>query len=203
MALGTKTQFILLAAGRSTRMKQDKALLQYSERSWIQWQVEQILDSGVIETVIVVEPPEKKELYAHLLQNFPVRFVENLNPLSQPADSIMLAIQNGSFPSGTFISPIDVPIQKELLKILWRKSQEGFLCVKPSYQKKGGHPVWIHSILTDKFKAKPQRLDEFLSQLSPTEIHFEEISDPQVQMNLNTPEDWQNFLNQQKENLKN
>lgn len=202
MSPGLKTQFILLAAGNSTRMHRDKALLEIEHKPWLQWQVEKIFGSNVIESVILVEKPEKKEIYSKILNSYSIEVVENSDPRSQPMDSILLALRNRTFPNGVFISPVDVPMNSQSLEKLWQKAIEGFLAVKPSTRGKGGHPIWLHSDLVQKFLAMPQRLDEFLAQVPADQIGYQEIDDPYFQMNLNTPEEWKNFLNLTKAHLK-
>lgn len=193
-----KPDFILLAAGKSSRMHQDKALLPFQGKPWIQIQVEEILKSGVIDKIIIVDQPTKTKQYLEVLKAFGTKLqvLENRNPDSQPSDSILIAVQNSEFPQGAFISPIDVPQSSSLLQFLYECPESTMEILKPSFEGRGGHPVWLHPKAIEKFRNKPKRLDEFIAEFPSEKVHFLKVQSSMIHMNLNTPEEWQKFLNQ-------
>lgn len=193
------TSFTLLAAGQSARMKTDKALLDFQGRPWIVRQVEEIRNSKVIDQLVIVDLPQKTDKYRSLisqkaLSHFEIRFVENYLENSSPSDSILCSFQSQDFRDGSFVSPIDVPLDGLSIQKLFSEKRSGFWAVKPSYQGHGGHPVWLSSEAIGKFRQEPKRLDEFIAQLPPEKLQFIDVENAWTQLNLNTPTEWQEFL---------
>lgn len=194
-----RTGFTLLAAGQSSRMKADKALLDFQGRPWISRQVEEIQKSNVISHLVIVDLPQKTENYLKLIQSlessdFSIQVVENHLENSSPSDSIFCAFDSHSFGQGSFVSPIDVPLQAAVISEICEKKSSDMWAVKPSFQGHGGHPVWLSLEAIGRFKSEPKRLDEFLAQLPKEKVQFIETQSHWTQLNLNTPAEWQEFL---------
>jgi CTP:molybdopterin cytidylyltransferase MocA len=182
-------------------MQTDKALLKLNGKLWLQVQVEMILQCSFIDHVVLVTQPEKTQLYTEALEKFHsiIKMLENPVKDSQPSDSIALALKMEDFPNGTFISPIDVPVRSQTLQNLFELINPTKLCLKPSYRGHGGHPVWLHPQALQLYRQQPRRLDEFISELGHESVQFVDIQDPETQTNLNTPEEWKNFVNHLKD----
>jgi molybdenum cofactor cytidylyltransferase len=191
-----KTQFILLAAGSSSRMGTDKALLEFHGKTWIEHQALQIQKSECIERLILVDQPGKSFLYDRLMTHvaplgFQIHLAENKLKESQPFDSIRIGLEAVPRGEGCFISPVDVPLKSKLINQIWKQTDDGRQAVKPSYKHQGGHPIWLGPVAIEKFKDKPQRLDEFLAGLT---VDYVDVHDSRIRLNLNTPEEWQAYV---------
>lgn len=193
-----KSNFILLAAGKSSRMGQSKAFLDFYGKPWIIKQIEEIQKSQVVSKIyLVVSILELAQFQKHLENFSDVQLVENANSDSKPSDSIVLALsklKNQDLAAqGCFISPVDVPIKAKILRELAPKEKKGILVQKPTLSGKTGHPVWLSSDLLPKLSELGIRLDEFLQgYLEKTKLI--EVQDELVLMNLNTPDRWSEFL---------
>ena len=199
--------FLLLAAGQSSRMHQDKALLDFFGTTWIEAQVAEVKKSNLIQQLVIVDQPGKTQKYKDLLlrlenESFKIHFVENTESESSPSDSIELAFQKNSFSQGVCLSPIDVPLKSSNLQLLLSSRATEIEILKPSFQGQGGHPVWLSFSAIEKFRQAPRRLDEFLADFPLEQVRFVEFDSPEVRMNLNTPEEWQSFLNRGMEHPK-
>jgi molybdenum cofactor cytidylyltransferase len=191
-----KTQFILLAAGNSSRMGTDKALLEFHGKTWIEHQALQIKQSECVERLILVDQPGKSFLYDRLMTHvaplgFQVHLAENKLQESQPFDSIRIGLEVVPRGQGCFISPVDVPLKSKLISQIWKQISADHQAVKPSYKHQGGHPIWLGPSAIEKFKEKPQRLDEFLAGLA---VDYVDVHDSRIRLNLNTPEEWQAYV---------
>ena len=177
-------------------MGTDKGLLEFHGHTWIEHQAQQIRDSKCIERLILVDQPSKSCLYDRLLTplgpaGMRNHMAENARQDSQPFDSIFIGLEQIPPGQGTFISPIDVPLSQKLISQIWQRCQDDVDAVKPSYQHQGGHPIWLGPKAIEKFKAKPRRLDEFLTEL---QVQYVEVPDSRIRLNLNTPEEWRSFV---------
>ncbi|NDK19003.1 MAG: hypothetical protein GW912_08405 [Zetaproteobacteria bacterium] len=94
------------------------------------------------------------------------------------------------------IIPIDVPLlnQQELRALLKQKEQ----LVKPQFQKQSGHPILIKGeVVGDLLKLpKLARLDEFIKSNTKYTLKYWDCLDPQVILNINTLEIWNNYKSQ-------
>jgi len=196
-----RTYFILLAAGNSSRMGTDKALLEFHGHTWVEHQAAQIRSSGCIEKLILVDQPGKTFLYDRLMSHvdptgFLVEVAENNQKESQPYDSIRIGLEAVPKSHGCFISPVDVPLNRKLIAQLWQRCDPSKSAVKPSYHHQGGHPIWLSPETIAKFKAHPRRMDEFLAE---QQVEFVEVHDSRIRLNLNTPEEWQAYVSREAE----
>lgn len=177
-------------------MGQDKALLSYKDNVWIFEQAKNIRDSKTVEHLWIVCQPLKKEAYQKALQvlneaQFQIHFVVNPDPLSKPSDSIRCALKEMNSSAGSFVSPIDVPLKSSVMVSL--ASNETSKVIRPTYQGRPGHPVWIAGNLLSEFSGAATRLDDFLRNHISEECN-REVSHAEILLNLNTPEAWDQFL---------
>lgn len=177
-------------------MGQDKALLSYKDNVWIFEQAKNIRDSKTVEHLWIVCQPLKKEAYQKALQvlteaQFQIHFVVNPDPLSKPSDSIRCALKEMNSSAGSFVSPIDVPVKSDVILSLVPKEKS--TVIRPTYQGRPGHPVWIAGELLAKFANENSRLDDFLRSHVSDECN-REVLVSEILLNLNTPEAWEQFL---------
>lgn len=180
-------------------MGTDKALLEFHGQTWIEHQASQIRASGCIEKLILVDQPGKSFLYDRLMKHvdpsgFRIELAENGRKESQPFESIRIGLEAVPHSQGCFISPVDVPLHQKLIAQVWKSCDVSKAAVKPSYQHQGGHPIWLSPATIAKFKNHPRRLDEFLAEI---QVDFVDVHDARIRMNLNTPEEWQAYVNRE------
>ncbi|GGG89236.1 hypothetical protein GCM10011416_02070 [Polaribacter pacificus] len=203
------TTLIILAGGKSSRMGLPKGLLKHKDSFWILSQVE-----GFIGETIYIglgydhqryfdaipwlqQAVEKPQLH----QQKKVRVVINKTPqfgLFSTLQTILIDHQMQRADKTVLITPIDVPLPntKNQKKIFEKDN----LLVIPKYKGKNGHPVklapefWC-SLLNIDVKDPEARLDVQIKKRNASEISYVEINDASILKNLNSPKDWQNYLN--------
>jgi molybdenum cofactor cytidylyltransferase len=136
---------IILAAGRSERMGAFKPLLPFGPTTIIETCIEN-LHGGGVETVIVVlgQGPRAEDLRQHL-KNARISFAINPDPQSEMSASIACGVRE--LPEGTravIINPVDhAAVPGEVVELLISQWKKGARLVKPTWKKRGGHPVLV------------------------------------------------------------
>lgn len=120
-----------------------------------------------------------------------VELIFNRDSESELWHSIKLGFEKALKESAdlAFVSPVDCPVKTEILIAMLRAYKS--LPLVPVYQGRKGHPVLIEKKMMERFLQRPGRFDEFLSF---SEINFFETDQSIVTMNMNSPSDWQNFI---------
>ena len=159
-------------------------------------QLRNILSYRKIENAIVVVRSDQITEFRDVLQTASkdiqskTLIIENSLPESEPGESLKMGIQASNGKS-CFVSPVDIPIKTQVLERLALEIKSGTHALKPSYARKGGHPIYLSSKATADFqKASENRLDLFLKN---HKVDILEIDDQDVLLNLNTLEDWYSF----------
>lgn len=184
--------FVLLAAGRSTRMGASKALLDFQGRPWLVAQV-QAIRAQTAGPIRVVLGPQNQEEATLLSGQEGVRAVLNSEPDRGPFSSLQAGLAGLEGP--TFLGPLDCPIAP-VLATLHQALLPGLEAVVPTFGGKGGHPVCLSAglivrLLSLEPGGQGSRLDV---QLRSARVQRLEVTDPRVALNLNTPEGWRLFL---------
>lgn len=184
---------IVLAAGKSTRMKKQKLLLPFNGETIVETVVQKIIP--VLESKIIVvlgshyneikQKISKLQVTSCFNKDFENGMLSSvicgLNALPENAEAAMVFL--GDQPQ---IST-DV-IQKVAEE--WKQSDKGI--VIPTFNGKRGHPVLIET----KYKAEINRLDSSkgLRQLmieNPDDIYEIEMKQPEILRDIDTPEDYE------------
>lgn len=196
---------ILLAAGKSQRMGQAKGTLDYHGTPWLQVQILQLGLCGIQKIILVLGDDHK--LYENI---FPVADLESkvkidievvINP-EVPLGPFRSLQKAFSITDGDcFVLPIDTPCPEPEVWNFLKLNLKTYLAVTPSVNEKTGHPVLLsHRFIEGLKKIKSSdpnyRLDRQLSALSSNEFKKIEVTDHKILMNLNTPEQWNQFLKQ-------
>ena len=187
--------FLLMAAGRGTRMGGSKALMMFHGEPWIEFQIRQILEAK-FENILIITNPETAEAIEELTMRHPkVQIFSNPDPERGPFSSLQILIkENGE--SSAFISPMDVPLKASTLMMMkesWLKL-EGIQALIPSHKEQRGHPVVLSSelqsfILKMPVDGKESRLDAVLRNLPDSTKYILEVEDDFIPLNINTPAD--------------
>lgn len=193
-------------------MQTPKGLLNYEGRPWLIEQLERFRDAGGTDAIVVIGG-QHAHLYIPWLESareskgLKIRWVENPDPKRGKFSSYQIGLREalGSFSgssSGAFISPIDVPMPR---MEIWHDMVEAtrtapvWKCVVPVYRESGGHPALLSSAFIEELLKLPvedpdARLDVQIQLLEPHEVHRIQVHDPEVTLNLNTPEAWSGYV---------
>lgn len=197
--------FVLLAGGKSERMRQPKGLLLQNNNYWLETQLKSIASSGGTEVYIALgfhtaAYCEALPWLTSALQvpitylNLNIRAIVNPNPERGSFSSLQTVLAEISEHTTVLLCPIDVPIPKdETLQLLLEKQQA---IVIPNYKGKNGHPIvmaasfWRPLLQLDPNKS---RLDFLIKACPSSMIGIVPVENPEVILNLNTPEDWKTY----------
>lgn len=197
--------FVLLAGGKSERMGQPKGLLFDKKEYWLETQLKSIASAGGKEVYIALgfHTPtycEKLPWLTSALQapitylNLNIRAIVNPNPERGSFSSLQTVLSQIEKPKTILLCPIDVPIPKdETLELLLEKQQA---IVIPNYKGKNGHPIvmatsfWRPLLQLDSSNS---RLDFLIKACPSSMIGIVPVENPEVILNLNTPEDWETY----------
>ena len=116
MTQHTPISAILLAAGESTRMRQQKALLLWQGTTLIQYQVSSLLEAGVSQVVVVLG--YRAERLRSLLEDTPgVQTVLNLRYRTGKSSSVRAGVRQVPLDaSGVLVLSVDQPRSPELVR---------------------------------------------------------------------------------------
>ncbi|HCR72341.1 MAG TPA: hypothetical protein DIW23_12910 [Anaerolineae bacterium] len=177
---------IILAAGKSIRMGENKLLMTWGNVTVIEKVIQTIKDSGIEDIVLVTSP----DLQIPILD---VRITIN-NTNHEMLSSIQLGLQNQNAESeATLITLGDQPqIESRSVRSVceaYQKNKSNL--VVPSYQNRRGHP-WLvakslwNEILMMKENQTPR---DFLNKHA-NEIEYVNFDTPTILQDLDTPEDY-------------
>jgi CTP:molybdopterin cytidylyltransferase MocA len=141
---------IVLAAGRSQRMGAFKPLLPFGGTTVIGSCID-YLEDAAIETIVVVVGHRAEELRV-ALKNSEVTYVENPDVGGEMSTSIACGInQLPNDIQAVLITPADLPaVPSEVVTKLITEWRNGHPLVKPTWQRRGGHPVLIDMAFRDE-----------------------------------------------------
>lgn len=184
---------LILAAGASSRMGQDKAWLTYRGEPWLAWQVQRITDALACPITVVRQSSDMAlEDYCGRHPNVGAAF----NPhVALGSFSSLQAGLAKITTEHTMVLPIDVPAAEAHVWISLRHQLHTSMVALPSHQGKNGHPVAFSRQVRDALLKVPldsadARLDV---QLRRYERSVVQVDDALVTMNLNDSEKWDAF----------
>jgi molybdenum cofactor cytidylyltransferase len=184
---------ILLAAGESSRMGQQKALLPWQGTTLILYQLQQLSAVESVGEIIVVTGHQPEAVEA-CVGNVPrARAIRNPAYRTGKVSSIEAGLNAVSADSdGVLLLGVDQPRPADLLRtIVQEHSVAGMLITVPAYQGRKGHPpIFDHRLLgellgideaTEGVRAVMQR--------HPDDVHVVSTDDPIAVLDLNSPAD--------------
>jgi molybdenum cofactor cytidylyltransferase len=188
------TPLLILAAGRSSRMGFPKGLLPYQGRFLLEHQLEIFFSQGGKRAILVVgyQPDNycRQPFIEHYLSEGRVEIAQNhechLGQFSSLQAGLKVAIKNET--SGVILLPIDVPLpcKMELKKLITKNKR----AVIPTYQNRGGHPVFLSMDLCRDLEKMDledpsSRLDYILNKLPQAEVEYLPVPNKEIRLNLN------------------
>lgn len=202
------TVFVLLAGGKSERMGIAKGLLPYQNSYWILEQIDRIATATITEVYIglgyqsqeyINKIPLLEQAQSEFVdyKKIKVRVIINKNPELGSFSTLQTVLLQIPKNKSVLINPIDIPILNtaELQTIIEAQNQ----IVLPNFEGKNGHPIKLHAdfwnqlLLLDSTDEN-SRLDLEIKKINPSEITQIAVTDSSILKNLNTPNDWTEFL---------
>jgi molybdenum cofactor cytidylyltransferase len=184
---------IILAAGASTRMKQQKLLLPFNGKTIIETVVENVARS-VSSNILVVLGSHREQIQEQLV-NSAVKIGVNENYLDGMLSSAICgfrALPGEAKAALIFLADQpQIPAQvTDLVIKAWIESGKGI--VIPTFNGRRGHPVLIET----RYKADIERLDpekglRVLSEKFKNDVFEVECSIPEILRDIDTPEEYQ------------
>ena len=183
---------IILAAGKSERMGMPKFALKFNRyRTFIEEIVGQFTAFGCPQIIVVMNKEGRK-----LIDEMEIKLPENVIIANNPNPELgrFLSIKIGlGFLENTdtvFLHNIDNPfINKDVLKLLFNNNDKADYYV-PVCNSRGGHPILLKGNVINKIRACVENdlnLNEYLKAFRKAMV---EISDTDIFININTPEDY-------------
>ena len=183
---------IILAAGASTRMKQQKLLLPFNGKTIIETVVENVARS-VSSNILVVLGSHREQIQEQLV-NSAVKIGVNENYMDGMLSSAVCgfrALPGEAKAALIFLADQpQIPAQvTDLVIKAWIESGKGI--VIPTFNGRRGHPVLIET----RYKADIERLDpekglRVLSEKFKNDVFEVECSIPEILRDIDTPEEY-------------
>jgi len=185
---------IILAAGASRRMKQQKLLLTYRGRTIIETTIGNVLASEVDSTMVVLGASRDEIL--SVIGKMPVEHCENVDHARGMLSSVICGLQ--ALPGDTdavLVFPGDQPdIPPEVINKLIRTfhtSSRGI--VIPKHHHRRGHPLVVDMKYRDEIEhLDPEKGLRSLMELFPDNVLEVEVDDPGILKDIDTREDYLN-----------
>ncbi|MBP7689412.1 MAG: nucleotidyltransferase family protein [Thermoflexales bacterium] len=186
---------IVLAAGQSRRMGQNKLFLPYGESTVIDTIITEVTACDEVRDIAVVTGHQAEQLAAHL-KAYPVRCV--FNPAYAQAE-MLVSIQTGlrALPDSITAALIvlgDQPrLRREIVQRVIDAAEPDTLIV-PSYEMKRGHPILIPRSMWPSILALPPEASlRDVIRANADHICYITFDDDSVLRDIDTPEDYQNI----------
>jgi molybdenum cofactor cytidylyltransferase len=184
----------LLAAGESTRMGRDKALLPIGQTTFLEHLVS-ILD-GEVAPVIVVLGHHFEEISRAVRLPSGVKVLRNAEYQRGQLSSLQTALRALHVADGALVCLVDHPgVTKQVVRALvaaFAQSRAGV--VIPTCRGRRGHPVLFSASLFGELLAAP--LDQgarYVVQRHPDMVQTVEVDDEGILWDLDRPEDYEAF----------
>lgn len=191
-----KCSVIVLAGGKSERMKFPKAYLDMMGELFIEKIIRVYFEAGISDIIVVMNEQfcsgKWAKYFAKISSN--IILVKNNQPELERFNSLKLGIQKMEHRNDCFIQPVDNPfIDVNILETLWNnKLIDGF--VSPVFNGKGGHPVLLSNKIIKEINAIEENdkiLKDVLNSFRRIEV---EMENDHVLRNINTQEDYYNLV---------
>lgn len=186
---------VILAAGASSRMGSDKALLQYAGRTFLAGAIQ--LLQGACDFVVVVTGnntdllrPVIYENSAYLVQNWQAE----LGQFSSLRLGLQAVLNRGR--DAACVTLVDrPPAEAQTLATLKQRflntSPEATWAIVPQFDGKHGHPVIFGREMIEAFlRANPTSNARDIEHQHQNRIEYFSVNDPRVVLNINTPEEY-------------
>ena len=188
---------LILAAGESSRMGTDKALLLYRGRTFVETIVQALRDAGLERIAVVLGHHAEEIRAAANLEG--VEVVVNANYARGQTSSLQAGRRKLASPEveGVVLALADHPgLSPETVgTIVARFRETQCAVVIPTFQNQRGHPVLIARALFDELlRLPPDTGANAILRRHYSKKGMVEISDPGILLDIDTPEGYQKLL---------
>jgi CTP:molybdopterin cytidylyltransferase MocA len=193
---------LILAAGRSTRMGQPKALLPIAPGgpSFVR-QIATVLLGGGAAGIFVVGRPDDDSLHQEVQSiGITSRYVVNAHPDRGQLSSLIVGLNAADRPgvTGLLVSPVDAPLVRvETVRAIIDAFESGSAAiVRATYRGRHGHPVIFGRVVFDDLRlADPAIGAKSVLRAHPEEVRDLDVDDPGVVDDIDRPEDYARAIN--------
>ena len=188
---------VILAAGASSRMGSDKALLPWNEGTFLSAAIRAL--QPVTELVIVVAG-ENEAAIAPIVNAYAAFLVRNPRPERGQFSSLQTGLEAvlNRGRDAAIVTLVDRPAPAlatvELLKNEFINSDDQSWAVIPELGGKHGHPIVIGREMIEAFLRAPAGSNaRDVEHARQDHIRYVPVNDPLVVVNVNTPQDFENL----------
>ncbi len=195
-----KSAGLILAAGQSSRMMQQKALLPWGDKTLIEWNI-QCLQSAGIEKIFVVVGSEYLKI-EEKIQNLNVHTIINHDWAQGRNSSILSGVKEilsyhqekkiDNFLVQNVDQPLTIKIITEIMDFV--KSQKNFEVIQPFFNNKNRHPVIFHINQANKLLNIKNHKSGLRSIIQELDVKTITIDSRLLNINLNYISDYHQAL---------
>lgn len=188
---------IVLAAGRSERMRRPKALLRVDGETFIERTIH-VLQEGGCRGVIVVVGTETDGDVVRLAEQSAAKVVVNRETDTEQIDSLRLglsALEDGA--TAAVVLPVDHPLVEAatISALLAEFRSRRAPIVRPVYRGAPGHPtVFAREIFREFYRPDLPHGAQSVVSAHESEIVDVPVDDPGVIADIDTPDDYRRFI---------
>lgn len=181
---------ILLAAGKSCRMGRCKQLLPLGDSTVINRCIGALVTGGAGEIVVVVS--EEGQKVTEAVRAYPVRIVVNPEPEGDMASSARAGRDAlTAEATGVIVSLCDFPLVSAgtIASLIAEHEGSPGSIIVPCHREQRGHPLLFPREILNELASGMILRD--LVWRDPDRLHFLDVDDPGVLIDMDTPEDYQ------------
>lgn len=190
---------LILAAGRSTRMGQSKALLPVRQGgpSFVRHLTQTLLEGGVADVIIVGRPDD--EPLRREIDDIAARFVANPDADSGQLSSVIAGLNAADRPGvgGLLVTPVDAPLisAATVRQLLVAISNRHLPLVRATHNGRHGHPVVFSRRVFDELRHADPGVGArgVVQRYAPEGIDIE-VEDPGVLLDIDEPADYERAM---------
>lgn len=184
-----------MAAGASSRMGRDKALLPWQDTSFLGGAIRVL---APLTDMVLVVAGKNFERLAPVVNGAGAFLVENPDPDQGQFSSLRIGVQEvlNRGRDAAIITLVDRPPARpetvQRLKQALLRSPDAIWAVVPRYGERNGHPLVVgRQMITAFLRAPANSNAREVEHAHAQQIQHVEVDDPMVILNVDTPEDYQ------------